>query len=62
MNDSLHLKVVKVGWHLLIAAAAATEFAATTKKEHPFRRLLLGGVVGFHLAAALIDLEDDEQD
>lgn len=50
-------RYVKTGWHLLLVVAAMSEYMMA---ETNFRRLLAGGCVGYHLAAAHIDWMDKE--
>lgn len=45
-------KALKVGWHLLLVAAAVAEFSMS---KTSMRRLLVGACGGWHLAAAIDD-------
>lgn len=45
-------RALKSAWHLLLVAAAVTEFRTS---KTPFRRLLTGACAGWHLAAAYDD-------
>lgn len=52
-------KVTKTGWHLLLVSAATAEFAMS---RTILRKLLCGACAGWHVAAAIVDWNDEEKD
>lgn len=50
---------LKTGWHLLLAALAVIE---TTTTKNDFRRCVLGACAGWHVAAAINDWFDQDQE